>query len=201
MIGFPIAELLDESTCTRGLERHRHPEGLSCPHCGQPERRLFREQAHFPAYRCRAGNGYYTLLTGTVFAKTRQRPATLVLLLRGGAKGEPTARLARALGLSRKQLHTLRHRSHAHVNDSVPTNVMGGTAFEADDGDGRREVHGNTCEGAGAALRTYLRVFRGVHKHYLHLYVATYEAIVNAKRATPELIQCVVMTSRYANYT
>jgi transposase len=58
-----------------------------------------------------------------------------------------------------------------------------------DDGDGRREVHGNTCEGAGAALRTYLRAFRGVHKHYLHLYVATYEAIVNAKRVTPELIQ------------
>jgi hypothetical protein len=33
-----------------------------------------------------------------------------------------------------------------------------------DDGDGRREVHSNTCAGTGAALRTYLRVFRGVHK-------------------------------------
>ena len=42
--------------------------------------------------------------------KTRQRPATLVLLLRGIAKGEPTARLARELGVSRKQLHTLRQR-------------------------------------------------------------------------------------------
>jgi transposase len=42
-----------------------------------------------------------------------------------------------------------------------------------DDGDGRRAVHGHTCEGAGAALRTYLRAFRGVHKQYLHLYVAT----------------------------
>ena len=54
-----------------------------------------------------------------------------------------------------------------------------------DDGDGRREVHCNTCEGAGAALRTYLRAFRGVHKQYLHLYVATYEAMVNTKRVTP----------------
>jgi hypothetical protein len=45
-----------------------------------------------------------------------------------------------------------------------------------DDGDGHREVHGNSCEGAGAALCTYLRAFRGVHKQYLHLYVATYEA-------------------------
>ena len=59
------------------------------------EQRLFREQGHFPAYRCRGCHDYYTLLTGTVFAKTRQRPATLVLLLRGMAKGEPTARLAR----------------------------------------------------------------------------------------------------------
>jgi hypothetical protein len=58
-----------------------------------------------------------------------------------------------------------------------------------DDGDGRREVHCHTCEGAGAALRTYLRVFRGVHKQYLHRYVATYEAMVNAKRVTPELIR------------
>jgi transposase len=72
-----------------------------------------------------------------------------------------------------------------------------------DDGDGQREVHCNTCEGAGAALRTYLRAFRGVHKQYLHLYVATYEAMVNAKRVTPTLIQrmCVHDFSAYAGYT
>jgi transposase len=58
-----------------------------------------------------------------------------------------------------------------------------------DDGDGHREVHCHTCEGAGAALRTYLCAFRGVHKPYLHLYVATYEAMVHAKRITPELLR------------
>ena len=57
-----------------------------------------------------------------------------------------------------------------------------------DDGDGVREVHCNTCEGGGAAFRTFLRTFRGVHKAYLHYYVATYEALVNAKRVTPALI-------------
>jgi transposase-like protein len=92
-IDFPIDELLDDGICVRWLEQHLHPEGLRCPHCGRSERRLFRAQGHFPAYRCQACDGYYTLLTGTVFAKTRQRPATLVLLLRGMAKGEPTARL------------------------------------------------------------------------------------------------------------
>jgi transposase len=72
-----------------------------------------------------------------------------------------------------------------------------------DDGDGRREVHCNTYEGAGAALRTYLRAFRGVHKRYLHLYVATYEAMVNTKRMTPTLIRrmriCNLFT--YTGYT
>jgi hypothetical protein len=58
-----------------------------------------------------------------------------------------------------------------------------------DDGDGRREVHCNSCEGAGEALRPYLRAFRGVHKRYLHLYVATYEAVINTKWVTPALIQ------------
>jgi transposase len=72
-----------------------------------------------------------------------------------------------------------------------------------DDGDGQREVHCNTCEGAGAALRTYLRAFRGVHKQYLHLYVATYEAMVNTKRVTPELIRrmCVGNLSGHTGYT
>jgi transposase-like protein len=133
MIDFPIDELLDDRICTRWLERYLHPDGLVCPHCGHSERRLFRAQGHFPAYRCRACDGYYTLLTATVFAKTRQRPATLVLLLRGIAKGEPTARLARELGLSRKQLHTLRQRIQANINDTAPTAMMVGTAFEADE--------------------------------------------------------------------
>ena len=133
MIDFPITELLDDSMSLMWLERHLHPGGLHCPRCGSTARRLFRTQGHFPAYRCRACEGYYTVLTGTVFAKTRQRPATLVLLLRGLAKGEPTARLARELGLSRKQLHTLRQRVQRHLNDTAPAEVMTGTAFEADE--------------------------------------------------------------------
>jgi transposase-like protein len=133
MIDFPIDELLDDGLCTLWLERHLHAKGLTCPHCGHAERRLFRAQGHFPAYRCRACEGYHTLLTGTVFANTRQRPATLVLLLRGIATGEPAARLARALDLSRQPLHTPRRRMQTHLNATAPTAVMGGTAFAADE--------------------------------------------------------------------
>ena len=54
-----------------------------------------------------------------------------------------------------------------------------------------------------AAFRTYLRAFRGVHKPSLHLDVATYEAMVNTKRATPQLIQrmCVADLSAHTGYT
>jgi transposase-like protein len=311
MIDFPISDVLDVGSCMTWLSRHLHPDGLVCPHCGSADRRLFRHQKHFPAYRCRDCDGYYTLLTGTVFERTRQSPVTLVLLLRGVTKGESTARLARELGLSRKQMHTLRHRLQANLNETAPTQLMTGTTFEADelyqnageksiphrdptdpprrrankargrgtyatdrppiihvvsresgehrfwvcehankrtchqlidesipvgstvlstdesnsysgchpmhgtvchsagewarddDDDGKREVHCNTCEGAGSSLRTYLRVFRGVHKAYLQLYVATYEALVNTKQITATLVRrmCFGESALCANYT
>jgi transposase len=72
-----------------------------------------------------------------------------------------------------------------------------------EDGDGRCEVHCNTREGAGAAVLTYLRRFRGVHKSYLHLYMATYEAMVNTKRVTPALIRrrCIGYLAVHTGYT
>ena len=91
MIDFPIGELLDDSICLIWLERHLHAEGFTCPRCGSTERRLFREQGYFPAYHCRACDGDYTLLTGTLFANTQPRPATLVLGQRGMAIGEAAA--------------------------------------------------------------------------------------------------------------
>ena len=133
MIDFPITELLDASICMIWLERHLHPDGFVCPHCGSTNRRLFRQQKHFPAYRCRDCDRYYTLLTETAFEKTRQPPATLVLLLRGITKGESTARLARELGLSRKQMHTLRQRIQTNLNETAPIDLMEGKTYEADE--------------------------------------------------------------------
>jgi transposase-like protein len=133
MIDFPMAELLDDRLCMSWLERHLHPAGFRCPHCGSTERRLFRQPRHFPAYRCCGCDGYDTLLTGTVFQKTRQRPAMLVLVLRGLTTGESTARLARELSMSRKPRHTLRQRVPTNLNDTAPTGFMMGTTFEADE--------------------------------------------------------------------
>ena len=131
MIDFPIGELLDERICLIWLERHLHPRGLVCLHCGCSARRVCRAHGYVPAYHGRACEGDYTLLTGTVFETTRPRPATLVRLLRGLAKGEPPARLAREFGVSRTQRHTRRQRLQANLNTTAPTGVMPGTACEA----------------------------------------------------------------------
>jgi hypothetical protein len=64
-----------------------------------------------------------------------------------GTHREPTARLARELGLSRKQLHTLRQRIQTRLNATAPTEVMVGTAFEAD------ELYHNAGEKKHAPLR------------------------------------------------
>ena len=133
MIDFPITELLDDATCLAWLEQFIHPNGFVCPHCGSPDRRLFVRRQAFPGYRCRACDRYYTLVTNTALEKTRQRPATLVLLLRVIAKGEPSARLAGELHISRKQLSSLRLRVQHNVGEPAPTDVMTGTEFEADE--------------------------------------------------------------------
>ncbi len=72
-----------------------------------------------------------------------------------------------------------------------------------DDGDSIREAHCNTCEGAGAGLRTFLRGFRGVHKYYLAEYVACYETMTNAKRITPEVVRrmCFFQDATHSSYT
>src|SRR6266545_1979836 len=133
MIDFSITDLFDDSLCLVWLERHLHPQGFVCPQCGSANRRRFRLQGHYDAYRCRECDGYYTLLSGTAFEGSRQRPATLVLLLRGIAKGEPTARLARELHLSRQTVHTRRQQIQTNLNDSAPTDTMDGQTFEVDE--------------------------------------------------------------------
>jgi hypothetical protein len=132
MIAFPITDLLDDRIWTLWLERYLHPSGLPCPSCGSTAQRLCRAQGHFPASRGRACQGYDILLPGPVCANTRQRPGTLVLLLRGMAKGEPTVRRTRALGLSRTQLPTRRQRIQAHRHATAPTEMMAATAVEAE---------------------------------------------------------------------
>jgi transposase len=72
-----------------------------------------------------------------------------------------------------------------------------------DDGDGIREVHCNSCEGAGTGVRTFLRSFRGVHKKYLADYMATYETMINAKSIGVEVVRrmCFIVAPSHSKTT
>ena len=65
-----------------------------------------------------------------------------------------------------------------------------------DDGDGIREVHTNTIEGLWTIARNFLRPFRGVHKKYLHCYLAMCEHHINLKRISPAFIARLVTQHR-----
>ncbi|MBV9851445.1 MAG: hypothetical protein JO250_17390 [Armatimonadetes bacterium] len=129
MIDFPLDGLRDEPACLQWLEAHLHPDGLRCPRCGQAERRA-RPQGRIPSLRCRGCDRYYPALTGTAFEKTRQAPATL---LRGVARGEPTARLSRELNIRRKQANTPRHRVQGSLYETLPTHALAEPPLEADE--------------------------------------------------------------------
>jgi transposase-like protein len=134
MIDFALDGLFDESACVSWLETHLHPGGLKCPHCGNGERRIAKRNQAFVGYRCKQCDHYHTILSGTAFEKTRQKPSTLVLLLRGVSKGETTSRLSWELGICRKQMTTIRQRLQANLYDCLPENVLENeTAFEADE--------------------------------------------------------------------
>lgn len=60
-----------------------------------------------------------------------------------------------------------------------------------DDGDGINEVHTNTAEGLWTELRNFLRRFKGVSKHFIHLYVAIFEWTHNLKKVQPELVRAM----------
>ncbi len=133
MIDFPIDELLDDAACLTWLAQHLHPEGLKCPHCGATERRRAQQNGPWTAWRCKQCDHYHTLLSGTVFEKTRQPPAKLVLLLRGEACGEPTARLARELKIGRVQVHRLRQRIQQNLLATLPAEPLPDDVLEADE--------------------------------------------------------------------
>ncbi len=137
MIDFPIGELLDEDECLEWLEKYLHPDGLECPRCASSERRVAQRNgaaAQWTAYRCKACDRYHSILTGTVFEKTRQAPSTIVLILRGIAKGEPTARLARELGVGRPRMHEIRKQVQMNLRQTLPrSEPMADEVLEADE--------------------------------------------------------------------
>jgi transposase-like protein len=110
---FPILDLMDEAACYARLLDLLHPGGLRCPRCGSGGDRhtVHRRRKGSPVvdHECKACRRVFDLFTGTPWQGTRRTPATVLLILRGFAKGTTTAELARELKASRPHLLDLRH--------------------------------------------------------------------------------------------
>jgi transposase-like protein len=134
---FPVAELLDDELSEQWLLKHFHPKGLKCPHCdarrsqARPFRRTRRSQV--TVYRCRECQGLYNVYSGTIFQARHLRPAQVVLLLRGVCKGEPTATLARELGLPRSTVHGLRQQLQQNAQAMQPSTPLSDAEAETDE--------------------------------------------------------------------
>jgi len=116
MMQFPLTTLLDEQACYEFLLHVLHPDGLACPHGHQlPSNQAAHDRHRAPImdYRCRNCGAVFNLFTNTLFAKTRYRCSTIVLLLRGIAQGTPTKHLADELGIDRGHLLERRHEIQA----------------------------------------------------------------------------------------
>jgi transposase-like protein len=134
---FPIIDLLDNDQCVAWLEQHFHPSGLCCPHCEAPRQdaRLFRINAGsgLPVYRCRRCQGIYNLYSATVFAGSQLVPEHVVLIVRGVLQGQPSAHLAREIGLTEKTVLKWRQRLQARAEQLQPETPLPDPATESDE--------------------------------------------------------------------
>jgi hypothetical protein len=63
---------------------------------------------------------YFNLYSGTVFEGKHFRPAQAILLLRSVCKGEPTATIAREIGVARQTVHDMRKAIQANAEKLQP---------------------------------------------------------------------------------
>jgi transposase-like protein len=134
---FPVVHLLDDELSEQWLLKHFHPKGLQCPHCGAKLKRarVFRHtrRSQVTVYRCRTCAGLLNVYSGTIFEAKQLRPSQVVLLLRGICKGEPTATLARELGLARATVHGLRQRLQQRAQQLQPETPVPDQVTETDE--------------------------------------------------------------------
>ncbi len=102
--------LHDEHAALAWIEGTLHPQGLCCPRCGSKYRRVARRKGKIPAWRCTDCDRYYTMISGTIFEKTRQSAHGLLQILHGIFQGRPLTHLAQEMEMSRKQVYNIREK-------------------------------------------------------------------------------------------
>jgi transposase-like protein len=133
---FPIVDLFDDDLSTAWLLKYFHQNELKCPHCGRSveEARVFRttHKSQLTVYRCPC-EGIYNLYSGTLFEGKHFRPAQAILLLRGVCKGEPTASIAREIGVTRQTVHDMRRAIQANAERLQPEDPLPDQRTETDE--------------------------------------------------------------------
>jgi hypothetical protein len=133
---FPIVDLFDDDISEIWLLKYFHQNELTCPHCGKSveEARVFRtnKKSRLTVYRC-VCQGIYNLYSGTVFEGKHFRPAQAILLLRGVCKGEPTATIAREIGVARQTAHDMRKAIQANAKRMQPNDPLPDEQTETDE--------------------------------------------------------------------
>jgi len=148
---FPIIDLMDQEGCRQKLFDLLHPEGFACPRCGARDGlNVHRRRADSPVvdHRCKGCRRVFNMFTGTPWQGTHLSPAQILLILRGIAQGEPTARLARELGISRQHLLRLRHAIQARALAAADRAPLPDDRTEAD------EMYQNAGEKKGSRTPT-----------------------------------------------
>ena len=132
---FPLTDLMDQDACYHKIVGLLHPDGLTCPVCKSPDRLRVHRRHRAPVldYRRTACGRVFNAFTGTDLDGTHRRPAEIMLIVRGFARGVPTARLARELGCDRKHLLELRRRMQGHATRWLDRNPLGDAVAEADE--------------------------------------------------------------------
>ena len=160
MIGFPIDELLSEEECYQYLKRSLHPEGLSCPNGhGLPGDQAPHDRRREPIvdYRCRECGAVFNIFTDTVWSKTHYDCPTIVMLLRGFAKGMPTKWLTDEMDLAYPSVLDRRHRiqeaagrgERVGLPGEAPEDGLPDSEVEADE-----MYHAEISAGAGEKRRS-----------------------------------------------
>jgi transposase-like protein len=132
---FALIDYLDEDACYAKLLELLHPGGLACPDCAERHRLGVHRRRRAPVldYQCAACGRVFNAWAGTILQGTHRRPSRIVLILRGVARGEPTAQLARELGCDRGRLLGLRHRLQDNAFSRMGRDPLGDAVVEADE--------------------------------------------------------------------
>ncbi len=132
---FSLIDYLDEDACYAKLVELLHPDGLACSGCGERERLGVHRRRRAPVldYQCAACGRVFNAWAGTFLQGTHRRPSHILSILRGVARGEPTAQMARELGCDRGRLLGLRHRLQDNASYRLDRNPPGDAVVEADE--------------------------------------------------------------------